>query len=218
MKKIFNFVLMDFVSIKSAFKFRLLVIFVAMSVVGFLSFGTSGISLGGFLILSLLGTHTFSEGQNGLDRFYISLHISRKDVVFGRYVFVFALMVLATFLYLGAGVLLPLALGYELTFQYLPMMFGVFLMSNAIFSISLPLFFKWGYKKARPVVQFLPLVLAMGLAFLLGNFDAEAEADIAYVVSNFAAPSSIGIVIATSIAIFAVSLMVSLKIYEKREL
>ena len=219
MKKIINFMLLDALSLKGGFGVKMLVVFVALSVAGYASMGIGGIFFGGVFIMSQFCINPFAQGMDGLDRFYATLSLSRKEVVIGRYFFILVIMFLVTLFYLVVGVILPLILGLGITFEHLPMMLGVYLISNFIISIFLPIFFMSGYKKARPILYLAPLTVLV-IALLDNQINNGIEHSITQFLNDFNTLPSIAltlIAIFVCIIIFAVSLAVSLRLYVKRE-
>ncbi|MCL2574985.1 MAG: ABC-2 transporter permease [Defluviitaleaceae bacterium] len=220
MKKTLNFMLLDMQSIKGAFGLKMFIAFAVLTVTGYTSMGVGGIFFGGVFIITQFCTQPFSDGADGLDRFYITLSLSRKQVVFGRYLFVLSFMALATLLYLVVGVVLPLILGSGVTFEHLPMMFVIYFISNFTLSVSLPVLFNLGFKKARPIAQLFPLLTVLAIALFNVGSENGVESNVAGILNYFnTLPSGVLVLFAVLICfiIFTVSLFVSLKLYAKRE-
>ncbi|MCL2752644.1 MAG: ABC-2 transporter permease [Defluviitaleaceae bacterium] len=220
MRKMLNFVLLDTFSIRGVFGLKLLAVFAILSITGYTSMGVGGIAFGGIFILSVICTQPFTAGIDGLDRFYTTLSLSRKDVVFGRYFFVLLVIIFVTLLYFAIGIVIPLIMGSGLTFEHLPMMFGVYVVPIFIFSILLPILFKLGFKQARPIVQFLPILIVLAIALLDNTIYNGIEYNIFGLINYFDTLPNIVlplILIFICIAIFAASLKISLFFYSKRE-
>ena len=168
MKRILNFVLLDVLSVRSGFGFKMLIFFAVLSVVGYVDMGVEGIAFGAVFIIYNICIQPFAAGTNGLDRFYSTLLLSRKSVVIGRYFFVFLTMASIALLYFTIGLIFSIVTNNAITLNHLPVILGVYFVSNLLISISLPLVFKLGYKKAKPLTHFLPLLTIM-LILLINN-------------------------------------------------
>jgi len=220
MKTMLNFLFIDAMSLKAAFGWRMLIVFAVLSITGYTSMGVGGIFYGAVFVISVICIQPFTEGADGLDRFYSTLFLSRKDVVVGRYFFVLVVMALVTMFYFAMGTVLPLVLGTGLTFEHLPMMFGVYLVANLIMSVLLPILFKMGFKKARPLAQLLPLLTILVVALLNISTNEGIESNISEFLGRFDALPNFALPLILTfvcLAIFAASLALSIKFYAKRE-
>ncbi len=163
-----------------------------------------------------LFSHTIFELQekNRLDRLYGSVSVTAKDVVLGRYVFVFLNFLLSLFAIIfmsfistlfenGVFQISEVALGSSLSLLFFSIIAGV----------QMPMFFKMGYTKAK-VWSLLPFIVATILIILSKPLLRSLSGVIMYVLSN----QSILIVccILASCIILFVSYRVSVVAYRKR--
>lgn len=218
MIKFFNFVSMDLASSKGGFGLRMIAIFLTFSAAGFLVMGLDGISLGAAFILPAMVTQAFAAGTNGLDRFYSFLSLSRKEVVLGRFFSTLVLFLVAFLFYFLLGLSISWVLLGGLVFNHLLMIFFSYALSNLFISIMLPFLFAMDFKKARPVTHSMPLLTMMALAILERQFPGGIENTLANVLHNV--PNAIIMlgVVALSLLIFAISMLVSIKLYRKRSI
>jgi hypothetical protein len=107
------------------------------------------------------------QEKNGLHRLYGSLSISQKDIVLGRYVFMLSFFGLSLLIGLVCHACLMAVQGKPL--DVIDLMSGLGL-SLLIFSLTVgiqtPLFFKWGYLRARLWSLVIFFGVIFGVAFI----------------------------------------------------
>ncbi|MCL2854042.1 MAG: ABC-2 transporter permease [Defluviitaleaceae bacterium] len=218
MGKVLSFAALDILSLKNGFGIKALVIFATISVGGWFIMGLDGISFGGTFIIPLIATQAFTAGNNGLDRFYVTLSLSRKDVLLGRYTFVSIAMLTIIAFYFAVGGFLMLFTDRVTGLSHLPMLVSVYFLANLITSITLPFLFGLGFKRARPITHFLPLKTIL----LIMLIERQLANGLVYSVVQILGSVSGGlvalIVIVTSLMIFGASMLISMALYKKREL
>jgi len=124
-----------------------------------------GINVAWFIALMSSSIFAIQE-KNNLDRLYGSVSVGLRDIVLGRYFFVFCnylvsfLVVIVThsgFMFFQNGVLalemMDVLIGFSLSF----------LVFSCITGIQMPLFFKMGYTRAK-ILSFIPFIAVMALA------------------------------------------------------
>lgn len=176
-----------------------------------------------------------SDEQNGWDRFRLTLPITRRQVVFGRYaslgvtivatvVFVLAL----SLAYLAVASLLPSGMLSEglapegnppslILFGFLVTVFVIMLALD----VTLPLIIRFGITRA---IRIIPIVVVIGLSIglgFLGPYIAQGldslveviqwlDTGFGYVVTSLA-------LVAIAVALYIASAFIAAKLYERRE-
>lgn len=152
---------LDFFTMKSqAVMYVSLVLMILMF--GFMDSSVTLLGINGAWFTALFSSNIFAvQEKNNLDRLYGSVSVSLKDIVLGRYIFVFLNYLLSflvvTVVYSGfalfQGKVLELPdfiLGFSLSF----------FVFSAITGGQMPLFFKLGYTKAK-VWSMVPFIAVM---------------------------------------------------------
>jgi hypothetical protein len=141
---------LDFASLKSQYLYLVGVISVVFfSMVGGVS--TMPVLVTAAWYSALASSALFSiQEKNGLNRLYGSMSISQKDIVRGRYVFMLSFFGFSLLLGLACHFCLMTVWGKPLDFTYLIPGLGIsLLVFSLIVGLQTPLFFKWGYLRAR---------------------------------------------------------------------
>jgi hypothetical protein len=171
MAKLKTFVRLEFLTIKPYLSPVTLLIYAALVLFLSISFDSAASGLGvGFMIGLIFGSYPFAVGEKtNMDAFYTTLAMSRKNVVLGRYLFALvfnALAIVCSLTLSTAGLLIagtwitaPETTSFAtfVTFATLILLFLV------IQSAQLPIFFKFGYAKAK-FMGLLPVCLLLGLS------------------------------------------------------
>lgn len=147
------------------------------------------------------------EERDGWNRTCDSLPLSRRTVVNERY-----LMALLCFLTLylvtmavQAAVMLPKGRGRELL-ELAALLPAFGLLSPAV---MLPISLRWGVEKGR-----LAYYVMIGALVALGVYAANSTADLSAGIS----PAAIGAILGAALLLFALSWLIAIRLYEKREL
>jgi len=161
---------LDFATMKSQFWAYLSLVAI---IVLFWTMGSSVVLLctSGAWFTALMAINIFAiQEKNGLDRLYGSVSVKLKEIVLGRYVFMFLNYLMAFFatiiLYFGVGLFLNEILyitdvitGFSISF----------LMFSAITGVQMPMFFKMGYTKAK-VWGLVPFIAVLALSIAIQSF------------------------------------------------
>ena len=158
---------------------------------------------GGILPVTLISY----EERDGWNSLCDTMPISRRTVVNERYVMTLLCFLALYLVTLGvqAAVLIPKGKTAEIL-QLVCMLPGVGLMAPAF---MIPVTLRWGVEKGRIVYYiFIGVFVALGLigANLLKGLDGEI------------AGLGMGAVLAAGVAVFALAWLISIRLYEKREL
>lgn len=223
--------LSDLISSKSAL-LQLFGISIFVSI--FVGFATeqllSVIGLGAMVPFLYLFTMASSDEQNGWERFRLTMPLSRKQVVYGRYasflIVLIASAVAALITALAAGgvaQLLPEGLAADairLDAWSVPELLAVTLLVELVIlvgaAISLPVIMKFGMTKGA---RFVPIIVVIALTGAVGLFGSNA--DLLHLDQLLASGESIALLLAgitvVSIALFCASALLSVRLYETRE-
>jgi hypothetical protein len=157
---------LDFASLKSQYLYVGGVIsMVFFSIVGGASAMPVLITAAWYSALAASALFSLQE-KNGLHRLYGSMSISQKNIVRGRYVFMLAFFGLSLVMGLACHFCLMIVQGKPLDFTWLIPGLGMsLLIFSLIVGLQTPLFFKWGYLKARlwALIIFFVAVFAVAL-------------------------------------------------------
>jgi len=226
MNKLKAFVLLDFKTIKPYLTGINMLVYGAVAM--FLSLVSTGeMSLGiGVMLGTLFISYPFAIGEkSNLDALYVILSVNRKTVVLGRYLFAFLLnlcavafsFVFAMFGVFGTRLADSFQNGGGGSLSLILVMTALLLL---IQSIQLPIFFKFGYTKAKflGILPFVVFMVVYGTVTSLAKENgivAELSASLAGILSNG--------VLMTALAVFVLALAVyvsyslSVAFYSKRE-
>lgn len=217
-----NLIKLDLSAIKY-YRRWLLLIPVCLFITGWVS-SIYLVPMGVFLLFSLSLNPFAVEEQGNLNRLYLTLPIKREKIVAGRYVLSF--LMVSCGIILGFA-LMPLANLVSFSKWYPDYKWNLALISFSLLLYSLmnlsmyPLLFKLGYQKGRLWGVYIPLmffgmtgIFIIELASIFGYhtmiFDALVYASEHPLLVNI-------ILLLLAAALSAVSLLLSMRIYAKRE-
>ena len=162
MSKAISFVGLDIRSLKPYSKSLLLIIIMCFGMgVGFKSVNT--LTSYFMMSLTLIISYPFSISEtNGLETLYSTLALNRRTVVVGRYLFVLVLELISAALAVIGSWALSLQINAE--FEIYEILVTLSMLSGVvsiIVAVQFPIYFKYGYRKAR-MLALAPLgVLAL---------------------------------------------------------
>ena len=226
MDKIKSFVRLEFITIKPYLTVKNLLIFGCIMVFLTVMSGNVASGLGvGLMFGTIYLGYPFALGEkSNMDALYTTLSVGRGTVVLGRYLFmllfnlccIIAAVVIATITLFVAGQLDFSANGLET-------MIAVVLLA-AIFAViqlvQLPVFFKYGYTKAK-LLTFMPFVAIMVGYFLVTGFAGEMLGGVQILtdIGNFLDTNQlmiIPIILLVMCLVTFVSFKASVKVYAGR--
>ena len=224
MNKLFSFVRLDFITIKPYFTIKNLLIFAVVAV--FLTTMSGNISSGmgvGIMIGTLFISYPFAIGEkSNLDALYITLSLTRKTVVAGRYLFALAFNICAilfSIFFAIVGALVTGAAGLGMGTSDI-LLAGVLLAAVFIViqSIQLPFFFKMGYTKAK-LFSIFPFVALMAgyMVFMTASKENGIINRIESGLEHMTNGLLVGSAVLALLFICFISYKLSLAFYEKRE-
>lgn len=188
-------------------------------------------------MFSLSNSASHYDEQNDWAAFRLTMPVSRRDVVLGRYLFVLAgtltvslLVAVAACLlsWMGGASLLPEVVASVVRLDADMVQAGVFTlafcsaMGFVIASVSMPVFFKFGQTKATQRLPFIMMFLGVAPVMAGGFMGEEAIVPMQQALSFAETPEgltsfTVGALIFGAVC-YAVSALVSLRVYKAREL
>lgn len=223
MSNTLKFMKLDLYIIKPYFtvKVMLLLIFI----IGITTFSTKDITFSTVFVMffaTIFTSYTFSVGETySIDVLYEILPISKRNVVVGRYLFsnamnvVFALLaVLIAMLISAIGIK-----GFETDGFVLTVFVGFFIFS-LFQAIQLPIFFKFGYTKAK-LLTYLPIVcIPVALLIFNGIVGIESLSPVLSKFAEWCMNNTMWVIVMYAVSwalIMFCSWGLSYKFYKKRE-
>ncbi|WP_311537303.1 ABC-2 transporter permease [uncultured Anaerococcus sp.] len=163
----------------------------------------------------IFSTFPFLLGENsGIDGLYKIFSIDSKKVVIGRYIlagFIFIFANLIGFsIYIIISLIKNMPVGLDMS-----MLIGInFIIYSVIISFQYPMFFKYGYTKAK-TFGYLPILIIGILGMVIGAFIKDFGPILKFVEEN---ESMIVIGLVILIVIFlTISIKLSINFYKKRD-
>lgn len=194
-------------------------------------------------IIFMMGMFSLSNSASNYDErndwaaFRLTMPVSRKEVVLGRYLFVLAgalsvsLLVGAAALVLsilGDASVLPEVVARVVRLDADALQAGLFTlafcsaMGFVIASVSMPVFFKFGQTKATQWLPFIMMFLGVAPFMIVGFMGEEAMAAAQQALSFAETPEGLAMFAAGALlfglACYAVSALISLRVYKARDL
>ena len=188
-------------------------------------------------MFSLSNSASHYDEQNDWAAFRLTMPVSRRDVVLGRYLFVLAGTLIASLFvsvaacllsWMGGASLLPEVVANVVRLDADMIQAGVFALAfcsamgfvNA--SVSMPVFFKFGQTKATQWLPFIMMFLGVAPVMAGGFMGEEAIVPMQQALSFVETPEgltsfTVGALIFGAVC-YAVSALVSLRVYKAREL
>lgn len=188
-------------------------------------------------MFSLSNSASHYDEQNDWAAFRLTMPVSRRDVVLGRYLFVLAGTLIASLFvtvaacllsWMGGASLLPEVIANVVRLDADMIQAGVFVlafcsaMGFVIASVSMPVFFKFGQTKATQWLPFIMMFLGVAPAMAGGFMGEEAIVPMQQALSFAETPEgltsfTVGALIFGAVC-YAVSALVSLRVYKARDL
>ncbi|MDL2218047.1 ABC-2 transporter permease [Christensenellaceae bacterium OttesenSCG-928-M15] len=202
-----SLILKDFYAVRSMLSLMLAFI-VLLSVISFMSAESASFSYFYMLFLSLMPFTCLSlDERSKLMRFALTTRVTRKDLILSKYVFGLVLC-LAAF---GFGVIEVFVLNGAEPVHVL-LLFAFLAIALLLQAIIMPLMFRFGSEKARIfMILFVAAVSAATTMFL-------SNADITDITTmNIPLGTTMGLLTALAVVAYAVSILISLRIYRNKD-
>lgn len=167
MSGVFKMIRLDFFTVKSQLRMSLFSFVLIIALFGFMGSSTAVLCMTGAWFVALAANNIFIiQEKCGLERLYSSVSVGLKNIISGRYLFVFLN-------YLFALLIATItSFGFELYRDHVlrigDILFGFsssFLIFSIISGVQMPVFFKMGYTKGR-VFSAVPFVTLMALCII----------------------------------------------------
>jgi len=219
MNQALSFVRLDFLTVKSYLKISLILL-IAIALIVILSAGEGIITASITMVFAVLfASYPFAIGEkNNIDALYTTLSIKRSTVVSGRYLFTLAINICFGLLaYLFTFSVLAITQKDFNAWESLAVLFILFLVFSVLQAVQLPIFFKFGYMKAK-FLAYLPFFGMFLLVFVFSSF-LETSINQVSVLFEWVAANPIATVIFVMIVwlgIMLLSYKASLSFYSKR--
>lgn len=218
MNDIKKIIKLDYFSIRPYFTIKNMVIFVGLSI--FYSYlaknPTATFSMPILFTLIFSGYPFLVGDEAGIDSLYRVFGIKRENVVYGRYIFTFLLSAFCVIVGVGLYIITSLIFKYNAEINgFKNYIFVSFFIILFVVAIQYPLYFKYGYTKAK-TLAIIPFILFAILVSLLSYFK-EGIMGIIMKIDNY---NTIYITIVAFILVMLVSfvsIIISKKIYRKRD-
>jgi len=205
---------LDFFTMKSQFAVYLSLILIVM-MFGFMGSSATVLCITGAWFVALMSSNIFAiQEKNNLDRLYGSVSVSLKDIVLGRYVFIFLNYLISFFVVIALYSCFSLFQNKALELSDIILGFSLsFLVFSVITGIQMPLFFKMGYTKAKGW-SLVPFIAVMALV-VIPSFVSALSGIVEFMQSNQNALIGVGIL--ASCIIQFLSYQIAVAFYRKRK-
>jgi len=216
-----RFIILDFLTIKPYVTFKNMIIFIAASLFIYYGTQTSYTIIGTMMGFgSLYVSYPFAVGEkNGIDALYLFLGIKRKTVIIGRYLYALIIDISLGLIGILMSVGVSLLFGREYSLiENLIVMGAMLMIFTLIQCFQLPLYFKLGYTKSK-FSAYLPFLVIPALIIILGQFFGNLKNTLLPIATWIVAHPYIiiGFIIIVWLCLIMLSVLLSVRYYEKRE-
>lgn len=207
---------LDFISIKPYFTLKNLLIMTVLAFVYTKLMNSPSMIISITMIFAMLfSSYPFLIGENsGIDGLYRIFGINPKDVVIGRFTLAGLIYIATSIIGIIYYMLLTLVSDLVFTKEIFLFILTNFLVYGLITSIQYPIFFKYGYTKAK-TFAFLPIFI-IGILGMLGGFLIE-DLDSVFNFIDSHIELFLGISIIVVIIVILLSIILSIKFYKRRD-
>lgn len=207
---------LDYISIKPYFTLKNLLIMTVLAFVNTKLMNSPSMIISITMIFAMLfSSYPFLIGENsGIDGLYRIFGINPKDVVIGRFTLAGLIYIATSIIGIIYYILLTLVSDLVFTKEIFLFILTNFLVYGLITSIQYPIFFKYGYTKAK-TFAFLPIFI-IGILGMLGGFLIE-DLDSVFNFIDSHIELFLGISILVVIIIILLSIIISIKFYKRRD-
>ncbi len=218
MKDIAKIIKLDLISVRPYYTLKNLLILLGLGIFYasitksvFFSYGVAS------MFIMLFSSYPFMVGEeSGIDTLYATFGIKKEDVVLGRYIWGLILTLIG--LVVGFILAFITTILIKEDFNLLENLLSIlanFISLSIIISIQYPLYFKYGYKKAKTIISSM-FISVMIIIFALSHFKDKLQGFVDFIIHN--PYLSLGIVLLIWIFMYFVSIKISTNIYKKRDL
>ena len=226
MNKLKSFVQLDIITTKPylTVKYLLICALMIFFIVTVFRDITVGISVGMVLGIMCI-SYPFAVGEkSNMDVLYVTLSVNRKIVVLGRYIFTFLLYAFFVLFSLLVASSASLFVTQNANFvSGVGEVFGTVFLLTTLFSIisavQLPIFFKFGYSRAKfiSLIPFFAILIGYPAWTSVLKDSAFSSSINNFLISVFNGDIIIAFAVFALILVMLVSYRLSLSIYKRRE-
>ena len=216
MKDIKKIVNLDYISIKPYFTLKNLIIMIFLYLVYFFITSNPLTANSAILIFSIVySSYPFLIGEEaGIDSLYRIFGIRSEKVVLGRYVFALVLFIFALLISIVFSTIFSFFVETADIREFLATSLAYLLVYLIFISLKYPLYFKFGYKKAKSISA-LTFVLIGLLSFLVMALKDSLNDLFLFMENNIFMTLLISLLLV--LLIVFISIKVSQKLYKKRD-
>lgn len=216
MKDIKKIVNLDYISIKPYFTLKNLIIMIFLYLVYFFVTSNPLTANSAILIFSIVySSYPFLIGEEaGIDSLYRIFGIKSEKVVLGRYVFALVLFIFALLISIVFSIIFSFFVETADIREFLATSLAYLLVYLIFISLKYPLYFKFGYKKAKSISA-LTFVLIGLLSFLVMALKDSLNDLFLFMENNIFMTLLISLLLV--LLIVFISIKVSQKLYKKRD-
>ena len=216
MKDIKKIVNLDYISIKPYFTLKNLIIMICLYLVYFFVTSNPLTANSAILIFSIVySSYPFLIGEEaGIDSLYRIFGIKSEKVVLGRYVFALVLFIFALLISIVFSIIFSFFVETADIREFLTTSLAYLLVYLVFISLKYPLYFKFGYKKAKSISA-LTFVLIGLLSFLVMALKDSLNDLFIFMENNIFMTLLISLLLV--LLIVFMSIKVSQKLYKKRD-
>lgn len=216
MKDIKKIVNLDYISIKPYFTLKNLIIMIFLYLVYFFITSNPLTANSAILIFSIVySSYPFLIGEEaGIDSLYRIFGIRSEKVVIGRYVFALVLFIFALLISIVFSTIFSFFVETADIREFLATSLAYLLVYLIFISLKYPLYFKFGYKKAKSISA-LTFVLIGLLSFLVMALKDSLNDLFLFMENNIFMTLLISLLLV--LLIVFISIKVSQKLYKKRD-
>lgn len=216
MKDIKKIVNLDYISIKPYFTLKNLIIMIFLYLVYFFVTSNPLTANSAILIFSIVySSYPFLIGEEaGIDSLYRIFGIKSEKVVLGRYVFALVLFIFALLISIVFSIIFSFFVETADIREFLATSLAYLLVYLVFISLKYPLYFKFGYKKAKSISA-LTFVLIGLLSFLVMALKDSLNDLFTFMENNIFMTLLISLLLV--LLIVFMSIKVSQKFYKKRD-
>ena len=216
MKDIKKIVNLDYISIKPYFTLKNLIIMIFLYLVYFFVTSNPLTANSAILIFSIVySSYPFLIGEEaGIDSLYRIFGIKSEKVVLGRYVFALVLFIFALLISIVFSIIFSFFVETSDIREFLATSLAYLLVYLIFISLKYPLYFKFGYKKAKSISA-LTIALIGLLSFLVMALKDSLNDLFLFMENNIFMTLLISLILVLVIVI--ISIKSSQKLYKKRD-
>ena len=214
MKDIKKIVNLDYISIKPYFTLKNLIIMIFLYLVYFFVTSNPLTANSAILIFSIVySSYPFLIGEEaGIDSLYRIFGIKSEKVVIGRYVFALLLFIFALLISIVFSIIFSFFVETADIREFLATSLAYLLVYLVFISLKYPLYFKFGYKKAKSISA-LTFALIGLLSFLVMALKDSLNDLFIFMENNI----FMTLLISLILVLVIISIKSSQKLYKKRD-